>query len=100
MALGETSLASSQPFSSAETLEHSCAPEAGATLDLLMREFDLHQGYFPRLGYAAPKRTIHMGSCKERGSFMPEFFVAAMGGIWLLIVIIAMMPRRGNSDYE
>jgi hypothetical protein len=31
---------------------------------------------------------------------MSEFFVATMGGIWLLIVVVAMMPRRGNSDYE
>ena len=31
---------------------------------------------------------------------MPELFVAAMGGIWLLIVVVAMIPRRGNSDYE
>jgi hypothetical protein len=30
---------------------------------------------------------------------MTEFFVATMGGIWLLIVVVAMMPRRGNSDY-
>ena len=30
---------------------------------------------------------------------MSEFFVAAMGGIWLLIVVVAMMPRRGSSDY-
>jgi hypothetical protein len=65
-----------------------------------MREFDLHQGYFPRLGYAVHKKTIPGGSCKERGGLMPEFFVAIMGGIWFLIVVVAMMPRRGNSDYE
>jgi len=31
---------------------------------------------------------------------MPEFFVATMGGIWLLVVVVALMPKRGNSDHE
>lgn len=31
---------------------------------------------------------------------MSEIFVAAMGGIWLLIVVVAMMPKGGNSDRE
>lgn len=29
---------------------------------------------------------------------MVEFFVAAMGGVWLLIVIIAMLSRREYPD--
>jgi len=65
-----------------------------------MREFDLHQGYFLQLGYAVHKKAIHGGSCKERGGLMPEFFVATMGGIWLLVVVVALMPKRGNSDHE
>lgn len=31
---------------------------------------------------------------------MSEIFVAAMGGIWFLIVVVAMMPKGGNSDRE
>jgi hypothetical protein len=65
-----------------------------------MREFDLRQGYFPRFGYTKRTEVNSRGSCKERGGFMSALFVAAMGGIWLLIVVVAMMPMRGNSDNE
>jgi|GEM_PF-5926448 len=31
---------------------------------------------------------------------MSELFVAAMGGIWLLIIVVAMMPKGRNSERE
>lgn len=32
------------------------------------------------------------------GMGMVEFFVATMGGVWLLIVIVAMLSRWENPD--
>jgi hypothetical protein len=60
-------------------------------------EFDLYQGYFPSEAYARQK-AIPAGLVRKRRGSMAEFFVATVGGIWFLIVIIAMLSRPENSD--
>jgi hypothetical protein len=43
------------------------------------------------------KKRYLVGLIRE-GRGMVEFFVAMLGGIWFLIVIVAMLSGRENSD--